>query len=117
MGFLDGLFGNKKGGSVIGVDVGSSSLKVVQLRREGGTAVLETYGEIALGPYGNQPIGKAVVQLKLPKTALIVLIHRNDKYLTADGDTIFQARDHLLIMADSQETVQKVHECFELTKS
>jgi potassium/hydrogen antiporter len=68
-------------------------------------------------PEDSPAIGKAVVQLRLPKTALIVLIHRDDKYLTADGDTIFQARDHLLIMADSRETVRKVHECFEITKS
>lgn len=59
MGFFDGLFGKKKSGSVIGVDIGSSSLKVVQLRREGGTAVLETYGEIALGPYAGAEIGQA----------------------------------------------------------
>ncbi len=59
MGFLDGLFGKKKTGSVIGVDVGSSSLKVVQLRREGGVAVLETYGEIALGPYASAEVGQA----------------------------------------------------------
>ncbi|HEX2792474.1 MAG TPA: type IV pilus assembly protein PilM [Candidatus Paceibacterota bacterium] len=49
----------KKGRSVIGVDVGSSSLKVVQLRREGGTAVLETYGELALGPYSGGEVGTA----------------------------------------------------------
>lgn len=59
MGFLDTLFGKKKSGSVIGVDVGSSSLKVVQLRREGGVAVLETYGEIALGPYASAEVGQA----------------------------------------------------------
>jgi len=59
MSFLSELFGTKKGGSVIGVDVGSSSLKVVQLRREGGTAVLETYGEIALGPYAGAEVGQA----------------------------------------------------------
>lgn len=59
MGFFDGLFGKKKSGSVIGVDIGSSSLKVVQLRREGGTAVLETYGEIALGPYAGSQVGQA----------------------------------------------------------
>lgn len=59
MGFLDSLFGSKKGKSVVGVDVGSSSLKVVQLRREGGTAVLETYGEIALGPYAGAEVGQA----------------------------------------------------------
>ena len=47
-------------GSVIGVDVGASSLKIVQLRSSRGVAVLETYGELALGPYASQPIGKAV---------------------------------------------------------
>jgi Tfp pilus assembly PilM family ATPase len=41
MSFLSNIFGNKKSKSVIGIDIGSSSLKVVQLRREGETAVLE----------------------------------------------------------------------------
>lgn len=59
MGLFDDLLGSKKSKSVIGVDVGSSSLKVVQLRREGGTAVLETYGEIALGPYAGAEVGQA----------------------------------------------------------
>ncbi len=39
--------------SVIGIDIGSSSIKVVQLRKEHGKAILETYGAIALGPYGG----------------------------------------------------------------
>jgi type IV pilus assembly protein PilM len=47
-------------GSVLGIDIGSSSVKIVQLRASRGAAVLETYGEIALGPYGKQPIGKPV---------------------------------------------------------
>ncbi len=60
MGFLSKLFGTgSKSKSVIGVDIGSSSLKVVQLRREGGTAVLETYGELALGPYAGVEVGQA----------------------------------------------------------
>ena len=32
MGFLNFIFGEKKGGSVIGIDIGSSSIKVVQLK-------------------------------------------------------------------------------------
>ena len=44
---------------MLGVDIGSSSLKVVQLRREKGQAVLETYGELALGPYGGSAVGQA----------------------------------------------------------
>ncbi|MDO8564708.1 MAG: pilus assembly protein PilM [bacterium] len=47
------------GESVVGVDVGSAYLKVVQLRKKGGKAVLETYGELALGPYGGVEIGRA----------------------------------------------------------
>jgi len=58
MPFWNGLF-KKKGESVLGLDIGSSSLKVVQLRREGGKAVLETYGELALGPYGGSDVGQA----------------------------------------------------------
>jgi type IV pilus assembly protein PilM len=58
MSFLDFLF-TKKEKSVVGIDIGSSSLKVVQLRKEGGKAILETYGELALGPYGGGEVGQA----------------------------------------------------------
>lgn len=58
MSFFDSLF-QKKERSVLGVDIGSSSLKVVQLRREKGKAILETYGELALGPYGGAAVGQA----------------------------------------------------------
>ncbi|HEY4489286.1 MAG TPA: type IV pilus assembly protein PilM [Candidatus Paceibacterota bacterium] len=60
MGIFSKLFGGKKKGrSVIGIDIGSSSLKVVQLRLDGQTAVLETYGELALGPYAGVEVGQA----------------------------------------------------------
>jgi len=58
MSFFSNLFA-KKEESVLGVDIGSSSLKVVQLRKENGKAVLETYGELALGPYGGKEVGQA----------------------------------------------------------
>lgn len=50
-------------GSVLGIDIGASSAKMVQLRASRGSAVLETYGEIALGPYGGVEVGKST---KLP---------------------------------------------------
>jgi|CXWL01.1.fsa_nt_gi type IV pilus assembly protein PilM len=59
MGFFEELLGKKKSKSVIGVDIGSSSLKVVQLRRDGDVPVLETYGELALGPYAGTGVGQA----------------------------------------------------------
>lgn len=46
-------------GGVIGVDIGSSAIKVVQLTREHGSAKLETYGELQLGPYADMEIGRA----------------------------------------------------------
>jgi type IV pilus assembly protein PilM len=60
--FFDNIFktfSQKTKNSVLGVDVGSASVKVVQLRKEKGRAILETYGEIALGPYAGTEIGRA----------------------------------------------------------
>lgn len=67
MSFFDTLF-SKKGESVIGIDIGSSSVKIVQMRRKNGRAVLETYGELALGPYAGVEIGRAT---SLPNEKLI----------------------------------------------
>jgi type IV pilus assembly protein PilM len=63
---FENIFSKISGGnnnSVIGVDIGSSSIKVVQLKKKAGKAVLQTYGEIALGPYAGIEIGRAT---KLP---------------------------------------------------
>ena len=45
--------------NVIGIDIGSSAIKVVQLAKVRGRAVLKTYGSLALGPYANLTIGQA----------------------------------------------------------
>jgi type IV pilus assembly protein PilM len=55
---LSSLF-SKTSKSVLGVDIGTSSIKVVQLKRERGRVLLETYGAIALGPYAGVEIGRA----------------------------------------------------------
>jgi type IV pilus assembly protein PilM len=52
--------GGASDASVLGVDIGASSIKVVQLRASRGSAILETYGEIARGPYAKMPVGKVV---------------------------------------------------------
>lgn len=65
---IGSLLGGSKEGSVLGIDIGASSAKIVQLRSSRGVAVLETYGEISLGPYGDVAIGKAV-KLTPEKTA------------------------------------------------
>lgn len=49
----------KSENSVLGIDIGTSAIKVVQLRKEKERAVLETYGEIATGLYVNLKVGQA----------------------------------------------------------
>ena len=49
----------KKSRSVAGIDIGSSSIKIVQLKKEKEKAVLETYGELMLGRYANIDLGQA----------------------------------------------------------
>ena len=65
--FLQRIF-KESNQSVIGVDIGSSSIKVVQLKKTHGKAVLETYGEIALAPYGGLNVGQ-VTNLPVEKIA------------------------------------------------
>jgi len=52
-------FLSPKSSSVVGIDIGTSSIKVVQLAKKGGRALLETYGELALGTYAGVEIGRA----------------------------------------------------------
>jgi len=54
-------FFTPKSESVIGIDFGASTIKVVQLEKKKGKAILKTYGEIALGPYGGIDVGRSVV--------------------------------------------------------
>lgn len=42
----------------VGIDIGSSSIKLAQLKKEKGIIVLETYGEVALGPYEERFAGE-----------------------------------------------------------
>ncbi len=69
IGFPAKIFGGlrARGNSVVGIDVGFSSIKIVQLRKDKGRAILETYGELALGPYAGLDVGQAT---SLPATKI-----------------------------------------------
>jgi len=56
-------------------------------------------------------VGRQIYQLKLPRTSLIVLINRNDKYITPGGATTIEEGDKLLIMSDSisdKDVIQQI---------
>ncbi len=69
--FLDNFFNSfskKAEESAIGIDIGSSSIKVVEIKKRNDRAVLHTYGEIALGPYAGIEVGRAT---KLPPDQIV----------------------------------------------
>ena len=59
MAFLSNFF-KKEEPRALGIDIGSSAIKIVQIKKKNSQAVLETYGELALGPYGGAGVGQAV---------------------------------------------------------
>jgi cell volume regulation protein A len=50
-------------------------------------------------------VNHTIVEMELPKTALIVMIERNDKYFTPNGSTVIEPGDRLTILADSKENL------------
>lgn len=46
--------------AVVGLDIGSSSIKAVQLSKDKGKVRLDTYGSISLGPYAEKAVGEVV---------------------------------------------------------
>ncbi len=71
--------------SVLGLDIGSSFLKLVQLKKDQERAVLETYGELALGPYANLKIGQNV---KLPPDIIAQAIKDLMKESNSRADSV-----------------------------
>lgn len=45
---------------ILGIDIGSSSIKLVQLSRKKGVPVLDTFGEISLSIFDDKPVGRPV---------------------------------------------------------
>lgn len=60
------VFSGSGGGSVVGIDIGTSAIKIVEIKKKGSRAMLETYGSISLGPYAGVEVGK-VTNLPLEK--------------------------------------------------
>jgi type IV pilus assembly protein PilM len=57
---LTGSGSNSHPNGVVGIEFSAGSIKVIQLKDKNGVPTLETYGELALGPYEKKPIGSAV---------------------------------------------------------
>lgn len=58
----------------------------------------------------SSAIGRQILQLNFPKSSLIVLVNRNEKYITPSGTTTIQQGDKLLIMSDKKEDVNIIQQ-------
>ncbi|SHN27472.1 cell volume regulation protein A [Cyclobacterium lianum] len=52
--------------------------------------------------------GKKIVSLDFPKTSLIVLINRDNRFITPNGLTELQSGDKLMVMMNSEEEEEKI---------
>ncbi len=52
---------------------------------------------------GFHAAGKKIIELGLPKNALIAMIKRDENYLIPDGSTVIQPNDKIVILSNSDE--------------
>src|SRR3989344_6109524 len=87
----------------LGVDIGSTSIKLAQLKKDKERAVLETYGELALAKYGEGAVGRAVrlIDVKLAEALKDLLTEAQVK--TKDAIVSIPLKDSFLTTMDMPE--------------
>lgn len=63
--------------------------------------------EIGIGA-GNPAVGKKVVDLHFPHSAIIAMIKRGESFITPSGNTVIEADDVLIVLSDSKEGMKEV---------
>lgn len=89
--------------SAVAIDFGSSSVKVVQLRKEKGKAVLETYGELACGPYVGLSVGQATNLSAEKMIELLRDLFREANITAKVGAMAIPLRNSLLVNVEMPE--------------
>lgn len=100
-------FFSKNDTNVIGLDIGSSAIKVVQLAKVKGRAVLKTYGSIALGPYAGLTIGQAA---SLPSDKIIEIIKdllREANVTTTSAGVAIPLRSSLVTLIEMPTSIHE----------
>jgi cell volume regulation protein A len=65
-------------------------------------------------PDGSNAIGKQLVDLRLPKTALISFIQRDSQFITPNGATRLKPNDKLYVISENKQDVEKVFDSLEI---
>lgn len=68
----------KDSNRVVGIDLGSSSMKLVEIENRADVLTLTTYGELQLGPYADKEIGQSVtLDAKKEQQALVDIMRES----------------------------------------
>jgi len=111
MSFADNLksifsgLGSSKSDTFVGIDIGSSYIKVAQLKKEKGRILLETYGEVALGSYeGEEGIAGQLTNLENDKltSALKNLLEQANVNATSAVVSVSSATSLIFILTVPQ---------------
>ncbi|SRX76186.1 potassium/proton antiporter [Aequorivita antarctica] len=57
---------------------------------------------------GNKVVGKKIVDIEFPKTAIIAMIKRDEKYITPNGGTVIMEDDVLIVLSENKKGIKKV---------
>ncbi|MDC8000174.1 potassium/proton antiporter [Aequorivita todarodis] len=63
---------------------------------------------------GNKVVGKKIVEIEFPKTAIIAMIKRDEKYITPNGSTVINADDVLIVLSENKKGIKKVYKALNI---
>ncbi|MEH1008458.1 MULTISPECIES: potassium/proton antiporter [unclassified Winogradskyella] len=66
--------------------------------------------EEILIPPNSFAVDKRIIDLHFPKSAFIVMIKRNDKFVRPGGSTVIEANDTLVLLLDNEDSLSDVKE-------
>lgn len=105
-GSLSNLTSGKENGAV-GIDIGSSAIKVVEIKKKGGKIILETYGAIALGPYDILDVGR-VTNLSVSKISeALKEVLKQSGVTTTTGSFSIPVQSSLIFTIELPATVKE----------
>ncbi len=63
---------------------------------------------------GNKVVGKKIVDIEFPQTAIIAMIKRDEKYITPNGSTVINADDVLIVLSETKKGIKKVYKALNI---
>ena len=63
---------------------------------------------------GNMVVGKQIVDIEFPKSAIIAMIKRDEKYITPNGSTVIKADDVLIVLSENEKGIKKVYKALKI---